>query len=144
MDPIRHVFAQTKEAKLRGIKAGRFSFNSKEGRCPECEGLGARKVDISFLPETYTLCRTCRGKRFNKQTLSLRFKGKSIGDVLDMTVQQAIDDFANHPRIARPLATLASVGLDYLALGQWATTLSGGEAQRLKLAKELARPKTEP
>jgi excinuclease ABC subunit A len=144
MDPIRHVFAQTKEAKLRGIKAGRFSFNSKEGRCPECEGLGARKVDISFLPETYTLCRTCRGKRFNKQTLSLRFKGKSIGDVLDMTVQQAIDDFANHPRIARPLATLASVGLDYLALGQWATTLSGGEAQRLKLAKELARPKSEP
>ncbi len=144
MDLIRTVFAQSKEAKLRGYGAGRFSFNSKEGRCPECEGLGARRVDIPFLPETFTECRTCRGKRYNRQTLSLLFKGRSIGDVLDMTVSEARAFFVNHPRIERTLATLASVGLDYLSLGQWSTTLSGGESQRLKLAKELARPKTEP
>ncbi|MBY0588386.1 excinuclease ABC subunit UvrA [bacterium] len=144
MDPIRRVFAQSKEAKLRGYSAGRFSFNNKEGRCPECEGLGARRVEIAFLPETYAACRTCRGKRFHRQTLSLRFKGKSIGDVLDMTVREALEFFVNHSAIARSLTTLVSVGLDYLSLGQWATTLSGGEAQRLKLAKELARPKAEP
>jgi excinuclease ABC subunit A len=144
MDPIRQVFAQSKEARLRGYGAARFSFNSKEGRCTECEGLGARRVDIPFLPETFAECRTCRGKRYNRQTLSLLFKGRSIGDVLDMTAREAHEFFENHPSIERTLTTLAHVGLDYISLGQWSTTLSGGESQRLKLAKELARPKTEP
>ena len=144
LDLIRMVFSKSREARLRGFGAGRFSFNSKEGQCPVCEGLGARRVELKFMPDLYVPCTSCRGRRFNRSTLSIKFKGKSIGDVLDMTVDEASDFFESHPRVFRTLTTLREVGLGYLQLGQWGTTLSGGEAQRLKLATELARPNMEP
>lgn len=139
---IRRVFANTPEAKARGYKPGRFSFNVKGGRCEACKGHGRRKIEMHFLADVWVRCQECKGARYNRETLAVRFKGKSIADVLDMDVQQALEFFANHPKIARLLQTLHDVGLDYIKLGQSATTLSGGEAQRVKLAKELGRVAT--
>jgi excinuclease ABC subunit A len=142
MSPIRELFAQTPEAKLRGYKAGRFSFNVKGGRCEACQGHGQKKVEMHFLPDVWVTCNVCKGKRFNRETLQIRYKGKNIADVLDMDVNEALEFFANVPKVKRILQTLADVGLGYIKLGQSATTLSGGEAQRVKLAKELARVST--
>ncbi len=139
---IRSLFCELPESKIRGYKAGRFSFNVKGGRCEDCEGAGMKKIEMEFLPDVYIACETCKGKRFNRETLEVRFKGKSIADVLDMTVEQAIDFFENQPKIARKVQTLNEVGLGYLTLGQQATTLSGGEAQRVKLAEELSKRDT--
>ena len=136
---IRDLFAQLPEAKIRGYKAGRFSFNVKGGRCEECEGDGVRKIEMNFLPDVYVLCDVCKGKRYNRETLEVRFKGRSIADVLDMTVEDAIGLFSEQPRIQRYLQTLHEVGLGYIRLGQQATTLSGGEAQRVKLSTELSK-----
>ncbi|MEM7115615.1 MAG: excinuclease ABC subunit UvrA [Chloroflexota bacterium] len=141
-DEIRKVFASTPEAKLRGYKPGRFSFNVKGGRCEACAGYGQRKVEMHFLADVWVMCRECQGQRFNRETLTATYKGKSIADVLDMDVQEALDFFANHRKIARQLQTLHDVGLDYIKLGQSALTLSGGEAQRIKLSKELSRVAT--
>ena len=141
-DEIRAVFAATPEAKARGYKAGRFSFNVKGGRCEACQGHGQRKVEMHFLADVWVICRECKGQRFNRETLAIKYKGKTIADVLAMDVQEALIFFANHPKIARMLQTLHDVGLDYVKLGQSATTLSGGEAQRIKLAKELSRVAT--
>ena len=142
MPLIRELFAQTPEAKARGYRAGRFSFNVKGGRCEACKGHGKKRVEMHFLPDVWVTCTECNGRRFNRQTLEIEYKGKSIADVLDMDVQQALEFFANHPPIARILQTLHDVGLDYIKLGQSALTLSGGEAQRVKLAKELSRVDT--
>jgi excinuclease ABC subunit A len=139
---IRKVFAETSEAKALGFRAGRFSFNVKGGRCEECKGYGYKKVEMHFLAAVWVKCRTCHGARFNRQTLSVIYKGKNIADVLDMDVQEALTFFENHPKIRRILQTLHDVGLDYIKLGQSALTLSGGEAQRVKLAKELSRVAT--
>jgi excinuclease ABC subunit A len=139
---IRKVFAATPEAKARGYQPGRFSFNVKGGRCEECKGYGYKKVEMHFLPDVWVKCGACGGKRFNRQTLDVIYKHKHIADVLDMDVQEALDFFENHPRIKRILQTLHDVGLDYIKLGQSALTLSGGEAQRVKLAKELSRVAT--
>jgi len=139
---IRQVFASTPEAKIRGYKAGRFSFNVKGGRCEACKGHGLRRIEMHFLPDVWVTCKECKGTRFNRETLQIRYKGKNIADVLDMDVQEALTFFENHPKIARRLQTLHDVGLDYIKLGQAATTLSGGEAQRVKLAKELSRVAT--
>lgn len=139
---IRSLFAQLPEAKIRGYKPGRFSFNVKGGRCETCEGGGMRVIEMDFLPDVHVPCETCKGKRYNRETLEVRFKGKSISDVLDMTVEQAVEFFENQPKILRKIKTLASVGLDYITLGQHATTLSGGEAQRVKLATELSKKDT--
>jgi excinuclease ABC subunit A len=136
---IRDLFTQLPESKLRGYKAGRFSFNVKGGRCEECEGDGLRKIEMNFLPDVYVLCDTCKGKRYNRETLEVHFKGKSISDVLDLTVDDAMELFSEFPRISRHLQTLHDVGLGYIRLGQQATTLSGGEAQRVKLSTELSR-----
>lgn len=136
---IRDLFTQLPESKLRGYKAGRFSFNVKGGRCEECEGDGLRKIEMNFLPDVYVLCDVCKGKRYNRETLEVRFKGKSISDVLEMTVEEAIELFSEFPRIVGKLETLASVGLSYIRLGQQAPTLSGGEAQRVKLSTELSK-----
>ncbi|MCX6143429.1 MAG: excinuclease ABC subunit UvrA [Ignavibacteriales bacterium] len=136
---IRDLFTQLPESKLRGYKVGRFSFNVKGGRCEECEGDGLRKIEMNFLPDVYVLCDTCKGKRYNRETLEVHFKGKSISDVLDMTVEDAMELFSEFPRISRHLQTLHDVGLGYIRLGQQATTLSGGEAQRVKLSTELSR-----
>ncbi|MGQ9549813.1 MAG: excinuclease ABC subunit UvrA [Roseiflexus sp.] len=141
-DLIRELFASTNEAKLRGYNAGRFSFNLKGGRCEACEGNGEKRIDMQFLADVWVRCDVCKGKRYNRETLQVKYKGKSIADVLDMDVQTALEFFDNVPRIKRILQTLHDVGLDYIKLGQSATTLSGGEAQRVKLAKELARTAT--
>jgi len=138
-DLIRNVFAEVPEAKARGYKANRFSFNVKGGRCEACSGDGIIKIEMHFLPDIYVPCEVCKGKRYNRETLEVRYKGKSIYDVLDMTVEQAMGFFENHKPIYRKLKTLYDVGLGYIKLGQPSTQLSGGEAQRIKLATELAR-----
>ncbi len=137
--PLRELFAQVPESRARGYKAGRFSFNVKGGRCEACEGDGLIKVEMHFLPDVYVPCDVCHGKRYNRETLEIRYKGHNISDVLEMTVEDAQQVFANIPSIARKLDTLIDVGLGYIKLGQSATTLSGGEAQRVKLSKELSR-----
>jgi len=140
--PIRELFAQTPEAKLRGYGPGRFSFNVKGGRCENCAGDGIIKIEMHFLPDVYVPCEVCHGKRYNREALEIRYKGKTISDVLEMTCEVALDFFENIPTIARKLQTLVDVGLGYIALGQSATTLSGGEAQRIKLSTELSRRAT--
>lgn len=139
---IRTLYCELPESKIRGYKAGRFSFNVKGGRCETCEGAGMKKIEMEFLPDVLVECETCKGKRFNRETLEVRFKGKSISDVLDMTVEQALAFFEHQPRIYRRVKTLSEVGLGYITLGQHATTLSGGEAQRVKLAEELSKKDT--
>lgn len=139
---IRSLFTMTSEAQIRGYKPGRFSFNVKGGRCETCEGSGVRTIEMSFLPDVYVECETCQGKRFNRETLEIRFKGKSISDVLNMTVDEAVDFFENIPKIYRKVKTIQDVGLGYITLGQQSTTLSGGEAQRIKLAGELSKKDT--
>ena len=138
-DLIRQIFAATTDAKVRGYGPGRFSFNVKGGRCDECRGDGIKKIEMQFLPDVYVNCETCHGQRYNAETLNVRFKGRSIADVLDMSVNEACDVFSAIPRLKRKLETLRDVGLGYIKLGQSATTLSGGEAQRVKLATELSR-----
>jgi excinuclease ABC subunit A len=139
---IRTLFTELPEAKIRGYKPGRFSFNVKGGRCEDCEGAGMKLIEMDFLPDVHIPCETCKGKRYNRETLEVRFKGKSIADVLDMTVEQAVEFFENQPKILRKIRTLKDVGLGYITLGQHATTLSGGEAQRVKLATELSKKDT--
>ncbi|MBP6584232.1 MAG: excinuclease ABC subunit UvrA [Flavobacterium sp.] len=139
---IRSLYTQTPEAMIRGYKAGRFSFNVSGGRCETCEGSGVRTIEMSFLPDVYVECETCMGKRFNRETLEIRYKGKSISDVLNMTVDEAVDFFENIPKIFRKVKTIQEVGLGYITLGQQSTTLSGGEAQRIKLATELSKKDT--
>ncbi len=141
-DEIRKLYGQLPEAKIRGYKPGRFSFNVKGGRCETCKGAGVRVIEMNFLPDVYVLCEACQGKRYNRETLEVRYKGKSINDVLNMTIRLAVDFFANIPSIARKLQTLKDVGLGYLTLGQSSVTISGGEAQRVKLATELAKKDT--
>jgi excinuclease ABC subunit A len=140
--PIREIFAQTPESRLRAYKPGRYSFNVKGGRCEACEGDGVNRIEMHFLPDVYVTCDTCAGRRYNRETLEIHFKGKSIADVLDMSVEQALEFFANIPVIRTKLQTIFDVGLGYIRLGQQATTLSGGEAQRVKLAKELSKRAT--
>jgi excinuclease ABC subunit A len=139
---IRTLFTELPEAKIRGYKPGRFSFNVKGGRCEDCEGAGMKLIEMDFLPDVHIPCETCKGKRYNRETLEVRFKGKSISDVLDMTVEQAVEFFEFQPKILRKIKTLSEVGLGYITLGQHATTLSGGEAQRVKLATELSKKDT--
>ncbi|MFT4737298.1 MAG: excinuclease ABC subunit A [Cyclobacteriaceae bacterium] len=139
---IRSLFSSLPESKIRGYKPGRFSFNVKGGRCETCQGGGMRLIEMDFLPDVLVPCETCKGKRYNRETLEVRFKGKSISDVLDLTVEQAVDFFENQPKILRKIQTLNEVGLGYVSLGQHATTLSGGEAQRVKLASELSKRDT--
>ena len=140
-DEIRKIFASTKEAKARGYKEGRFSFNVKGGRCENCQGDGVIRIEMNFLPDVYVQCSECKGKRYNKETLSVLYKGKNIAEVLDMTVEEAAKFFENTPRIARKLQTLLDVGLGYIKLGQSSTTLSGGESQRIKITRELSKNK---
>jgi len=139
---IRNLFEQTTEAKIRGFNAGRFSFNVKGGRCESCEGAGVKTIEMNFLPDVYVHCSECNGRRYNRETLEVKYKGQSISDVLDMTVNMAVEFFANVPSIHHKIKTLKDVGLGYIKLGQQSTTLSGGEAQRVKLATELARRDT--
>ena len=141
-DFIRDIFATTSEAKLRGYQKGRFSFNVAGGRCEACQGDGVLKIEMHFLADVYVPCEVCKGKRYNKETLEVKYKGKSIADVLDMTVEEALEFFANVPRIKQKIQTLYDVGLGYIKLGQPSTTLSGGEAQRIKLATELSKRPT--
>jgi len=141
-DGIRKLFTQVPEARVRGYAPGRFSFNVKGGRCEACQGDGLLRVEMHFLPDLFVTCEVCRGRRYGRETLEIRYKGKSIADVLEMTVEEAVGFLENVPSVRRPLETLHEVGLDYLHLGQPATTLSGGEAQRIKLARELARRAT--
>ena len=139
---IRELYSLTPEAKVRGYKPGRFSFNVRGGRCETCKGDGTIKIEMHFLPDVYVPCETCHGHRYNQETLEVRFKGKSIADVLEMSVEEALEFFAKIPKLRRRLQTLHDVGLDYIKLGQPATTLSGGEAQRVKLAAELCKVAT--
>lgn len=139
---IRNLFAEIPEAKIRGYKPGRFSFNVKGGRCETCQGAGLRTIEMNFLPDVYVNCETCNGKRYNKETLEIRYKGKSISDVLNMTIENAVDFFESIPSILQKIKTLKDVGLGYITLGQQSTTLSGGEAQRVKLATELSKRDT--
>ena len=139
---IRDLFAKTNEAKMRGYKAGRFSFNVKGGRCEACKGDGVIKIEMNFLSDVYVKCDVCKGKRYNRETLEVKYKGKTISDVLDMSVKEALEFFDSVPTIKKKLQTLNDVGLDYIKLGQSATTLSGGEAQRIKLASELNKRST--
>ena len=139
---IRELFAQLPEAKIRGWKAGRFSFNAKGGRCEECSGNGYKTIQMHFMPDVYVPCEVCGGQRYNRETLEVRWKGKTIADVLDMTVNQAVEFFEPQPTILRKIKTIQDVGLGYIKLGQSSTSLSGGESQRIKLATELSRPST--
>jgi excinuclease ABC subunit A len=139
---IRDLFAQLPESKIRGYQPGRFSFNVKGGRCEACEGDGVKKIEMHFLPDVYVTCEVCKGKRYNRETLEIHYRGKSIAEVLDMTVNDALEFFDKIPTIKRKLQTLHDVGLGYIHLGQQATTLSGGEAQRVKLSTELSRVST--
>ncbi|NVJ89755.1 MAG: excinuclease ABC subunit UvrA, partial [Flavobacteriaceae bacterium] len=141
-DEIRSLFAKTPEASIRGYKPGRFSFNVKGGRCETCQGGGVRVIEMNFLPDVHVECETCQGKRFNRETLEIRYKGKSIADVLEMTIEDATEFFKHIPKIHRKLKTIKDVGLGYITLGQQSTTLSGGEAQRIKLASELSKRDT--
>ncbi|MDE6764461.1 MAG: ATP-binding cassette domain-containing protein, partial [Oscillospiraceae bacterium] len=139
---IRDLFANTNDAKMKGYSSGRFSFNVKGGRCEACEGDGIIKIEMHFLPDVYVPCEVCKGQRYNRETLDVHYKGKSIYDVLEMTVDEGVEFFANIPKLARKLQTLQDVGLGYIKIGQPATTLSGGEAQRVKLATELSKRAT--
>lgn len=139
---IRDVFASTNEAKIHGFKSGRFSFNVKGGRCEACAGDGIVKIEMHFLADIYVPCEVCKGKRYNRETLDVKYKGKNIYEVLEMTVDEGVEFFANIPKIRRKLETLQEVGLGYIKLGQSSTTLSGGEAQRVKLATELSKRST--
>ncbi len=141
-DMIRELFALTQDAKIRGYKNGRFSFNVKGGRCEACKGDGVLKIEMVFLPDVYVPCEVCKGKRYNRETLEVRYKGKNIADILEMTIEDAIEFFKPIPKIYRKLETLGEVGLGYIRMGQPATTLSGGEAQRIKLAAELSKRQT--
>ena len=141
-DDIRDLFAQTNEAKIRGYKKGRFSFNVKGGRCEACSGDGIIKIEMHFLPDVYVPCEVCHGRRYNSETLEVHYKEKNISQILDMTVNDAVDFFKHIPKINRKLQTIKDVGLGYVTLGQPATTLSGGEAQRMKLASELHKRST--
>ena len=141
-DFIRDIFASTEEAKLRGYSKGRFSFNVAGGRCESCNGDGVHKIEMHFLPDIYVPCEVCKGKRYNRETLEVKYKGKTIADVLDMTVEEALKFFDKIPKIKNKIQTLSDVGLGYIKLGQPSTTLSGGEAQRVKLATELSKKAT--
>ena len=141
-DQIRELFSLTNEAKLRGYKKGRFSFNVPGGRCEACSGDGIIKIEMHFLPDVYVPCEVCKGKRYSRETLEVKYKGKSIANVLDMTVEEALEFFKNVTKIRTKLETLMDVGLGYIKLGQSSTTLSGGEAQRIKLATELSKRAT--
>jgi excinuclease ABC subunit A len=141
-DAIRDLFSKTQESRARGYKPGRFSFNVKGGRCEVCRGDGQIKIEMHFLPDVYVPCEQCDGRRYNRETLDVHFKGKSIADVLNMSVEEAVEFFRHIPKIRRKMQALHDVGLDYIRLGQPATTLSGGEAQRVKLATELAKVAT--
>lgn len=141
-DAIRDLFATTNEAKMRGYQKGRFSFNVPGGRCEACQGDGVLKIEMHFLPDIYVPCEVCKGQRYNRETLEVKYKGKTIADVLDMTVEEGLEFFAKVPKIKQKLQTLYDVGLGYIKLGQPSTTLSGGEAQRVKLATELSKKAT--
>ena len=136
---LRSLYAQTNEAKMRGYTASRFSFNVKGGRCEACEGEGLRRIEMHFLPDIWVTCRSCQGRRYNRETLAITYRGRSIADALEMSVSEACDFFANHAKLRHKLEVLRDVGLGYMRLGQSALSLSGGEAQRIKLAKELSR-----
>ena len=141
-DDIRKLYGELPESKIRNYKAGRFSFNVKGGRCEACKGAGLRVIEMNFLPDVSVMCEECQGKRYNRETLEVRYKGKSINDVLNMTINEAVEFFENIPAIVQKIRTLKDVGLGYLTLGQASTTISGGEAQRVKLATELAKRDT--
>jgi excinuclease ABC subunit A len=141
-DEIRKLYEKLPESQIRGYKSGRFSFNVKGGRCETCQGAGLRTIEMNFLPDVYVHCEDCQGKRYNQETLEIRYRGKSISDVLNMTINMAVDFFENIPKIVQKLKALQDVGLGYITLGQASTTLSGGEAQRVKLATELAKRDT--
>lgn len=141
-DSIRDIFANTNEAKLRGYQKGRFSFNVSGGRCENCQGDGIIRIGMHFLPDIYVPCEVCKGKRYNKETLEVKYKGKTISDVLEMTVEEGLEFFSNFPKVKQKIQTLYDVGLGYIKLGQSSTTLSGGEAQRVKLATELSKKST--